>query len=88
MYVVRMTRTTATEARRRFFELLDAAERGEAVVLERRGVRFRISLDRAASAAVPRPSPLVVADPALLEGTWSWKTNSEGELTFLPGEDG
>ncbi len=37
-----MKRYTAAKARQQFSLLLDAAERGEPVIVERRGVRFRI----------------------------------------------
>jgi hypothetical protein len=74
---------TATEARRRFFRLLDAARRGERVELERDGVRFLLM---AAEEASP-PSgaaPLAVADPALLTGEWTWTADQAGQLQFAP----
>lgn len=44
MYTVHnMIRVTATEARKRIFDLLDRAARGEAVLIERSGTLLRLS---------------------------------------------
>lgn len=66
-----MARFTATEARRQFFQLLDRVERGESVVLERKGLRFRLILEREGATEPPRAAPVIV-DEALLEGDWTW----------------
>jgi hypothetical protein len=79
MYNVPMGRYTASEARRLLFRLLDAAERGEEVILERRGARFRIELDHPDDVEIP-DSPLVVEDPALLDGQWAWTSDEDGNL--------
>ena len=78
-----MTRHTAAQARQQFFELLDAAERGEEVLLERRGVRFRIVAEPQPVTAFPG-APLLVADDAVLAGEWSWDRDDRGALTFVP----
>lgn len=85
MYVVRMVRTTATQARKDFFRLLDAVERGEEVVLERKGVRFRLSReDTAATSEVSEPRPrVVIRDPAVLSGQWTWAADEDGQLVFV-----
>jgi prevent-host-death family protein len=76
-----MTRLTASEARQEFFRLLDAVEQGEAVIVERKGVRFRLSV-------VPRErtdrsaSPVLVNDPDVLSGNWTWA--GAGRLQFRP----
>lgn len=86
MYTVRMTRINATEARRRLFHLLDAAEQGEEVILERRGTRFRlVREDAPAAAAGPVSSPLAIDDPALLSGEWSWEQRPDGDLALRAG---
>jgi len=74
-----MARYTVSEARRRFFQLLDAAERGEEVVLERRGVRFRLVVEPARVQA-PCEAPLEILDCALLDGQWSWRMDDEEGL--------
>lgn len=82
MYIVHMARTTMAQARQNLSRLLDAAERGEEVVVERRGVRFRIVIDAAAPPeAVARPD--LVADEAVLSGEWRWSTGPDGELGFV-----
>jgi len=78
-----MARYTVSEARRQFFQLLDAAERGEEVVLERKGVRFRLVTD-VPGHAESAPSPLVVDDPGVLSGQWTWVTDEQGQLQFQP----
>jgi prevent-host-death family protein len=78
-----MTRLTASEARQEFFRLLDAVEQGEAVIVERKGVRFRLSV-------VPRErtdrsaSPVLVNDPDVLSGNWTWAGDQAGRLQFRP----
>ena len=82
-----MSRHTASEARRELFRLLDSVERGEEVILERRGVAFRLSLEPEPDVRKPTKSPLRVVDDTLLDGVWSWDTNEKGELTFSPDEE-
>jgi len=64
-----------------FFQLLDAAERGEEVILDRRGKRFRLIADASALSAPP-PSPLVVRDADVLSGQWHWSADANGQLEF------
>lgn len=71
MYTVHMPRHAASAARRQLFHLLDAAERGEEVIVERRGVRFRLTRESDPPPA-PTDEPLLVCDPALLDGQWTW----------------
>jgi hypothetical protein len=74
-----MGRFTASEARKVFFDLLDAAEKGEEVVVERRGTRFRIAVEPRG----PRKgkvSPIRVEDPAMLSGQWTWAPDENGQM--------
>lgn len=78
-----MTRINASEARQEFFRLLDAVEKGEAVIVERKGARFRLSL------VLPEPvgspaSPVLVEDPEVLSGNWTWAGDRDGQLQFRP----
>lgn len=82
-----MVRFTASEARRQISRLLDAAERGEEVIVERKGARFRISLDTSGSGkglevAQAAPSPLLIEDEAILSGQWTWVSDQDGKLQF------
>jgi len=69
------------EARARFGEVLDAAEQGRPVVIERRGVRFRVVAEPGAG---PRPAAALLefVDPAVMSGRWTWKADSRGNLRF------
>ena len=82
LYNVHMARTTAAQARQNLSRLLDAAERGEEVIVERRGVRFRIVAE-AAEPAAPPGEPLLVADDAVLSGEWHWEAGADGDLVFV-----
>ena len=82
MYNVHMARYTTAEARRELSRLLDAAEKGEQVLVERRGVRFRLVLDKTSKG---RPKPrksLAVSDREVLAGEWTWAADSDGQLHF------
>jgi antitoxin (DNA-binding transcriptional repressor) of toxin-antitoxin stability system len=72
------------EARQRVAEILDAAERGQPVVIERRGVRFVIEAQRARPRrAVARTSIIECMDPAVAAGQWTWVWQAKG-LRFEP----
>lgn len=72
-----MKGVAAAEARARFSDLLDRAERGEPVVIERRGVRFLLMHQ-----AVPPPGPAAPffewVDPAVAAGQWRWMATASG----------
>lgn len=77
-----MKRYSAAQARQHLAELLDAAERGEPVIIERRGVRFALGT-AATKVRAKRVKPLFeVVDPALLDGQWTWESGPDG-LSFL-----
>lgn len=86
LYTVRVTHLTASDARQEFFRLLDAVEHGEAVVVERKGVRFRLSLLEPAAGTHPSgsASPVEVSDPDVLSGDWTWGGDENGQLQFRP----
>jgi antitoxin (DNA-binding transcriptional repressor) of toxin-antitoxin stability system len=67
------------QARQRFAELLDAAERGDPVVIERRGVRFVVEAQRPhRRRAARRKSIIQRIDPAVAAGEWTWSWNVGG----------
>ena len=79
-----MKRYTAAQARARLSDALNDAEAGTPVVIERRGVRFRLSRESSAPerAKRPRRTPLVeILDPAVERGQWTW-TPARGRLRF------
>jgi hypothetical protein len=79
-----MARYSASQARQLFFRLLDAAERGEEVILERRDTRFRLTVVEEPAGTVTTPI-LRIRDPDVLAGEWYWVSDEDGELHFEPG---
>ena len=84
MYIA-MKGYKVAEARARFGEVLDDAEKGIPVVIERRGVRFRILAEPVVSPKAAKASKAVFdfVDPAVADGQWTWKTGKRG-LAFTP----
>jgi antitoxin (DNA-binding transcriptional repressor) of toxin-antitoxin stability system len=84
LYNVQMKRYTVTEARMRMAEMLDSAESGESVLIERKGVRFQIlpSVGKPAGQRTTKKAPILeILDEAIERGDWTWKDGPEG-LTF------
>jgi antitoxin (DNA-binding transcriptional repressor) of toxin-antitoxin stability system len=74
-----MKRFTTATAKQRFSLLLDAAERGESVIIERRGVRFRLRPERQTTSKKTRRKPVIeIVDPAVAKGVWQWQWRAEG----------
>jgi len=75
MYVVRMKRVTASDARRRWFELLDEVAAGEVLIVERHGRRIVLQREeprRGSRARVPSYAD-VLRSPGLDEADrWGW----------------
>ena len=67
------------EARARFGEILDQAEAGSPVLIERRGVRFRVVVEESPKAAAPAGFAFV--DDAVIDGQWTWEPGKSG-VTF------
>ena len=65
-------------ARAHLADLLDAAERGERVIIERRGIRHAITVaEPVAQWKGPRPRVEIVDDD-VESGTWSWTWKQDG----------
>jgi antitoxin (DNA-binding transcriptional repressor) of toxin-antitoxin stability system len=73
-----MRRYSSTQVRQRFAEMLDAAEQGEAVVIERHRARFVLQLLRKRSRSARRRSAIEYADPAVVGGEWTWTWGRRG----------
>jgi prevent-host-death family protein len=78
LYIVHMQRFSAAAARQRFSEVLDAAEKGEGVVIERRGVQFELVPRKPARGHARSPSLVEWADPAVERGQWTWASAADG----------
>jgi hypothetical protein len=61
-------------------EVLDSAERGETVVIERHRIRFQVVVTKA-TAVRKRAAVIQILDPAVDRGDWTWKHGPAG-LTF------
>jgi len=73
-----MKRMSAAAARQHFSDLLDATERGEGVVIERRGLQFELKLRQLPKARARRASLIEAMDPALEGGQWTWRVGRRG----------
>jgi antitoxin (DNA-binding transcriptional repressor) of toxin-antitoxin stability system len=81
-----MKRATASQARQRLASLLDAAERGETVAIERRGVLFELRAAPARKRPVRKgPRLFKILDPAVERGEWWWDWGPDG-LVFRAGK--
>jgi antitoxin (DNA-binding transcriptional repressor) of toxin-antitoxin stability system len=81
MYNVHVKRYTVAQVRQRLAEAFDSAERGEPVVIERRGVRFRIEAVRPRRRSSSPRALIDFLDPTVEAGCWSWTWGS-GALRF------
>lgn len=80
MYNVHIVKNLkVAEARARFGEVLDQAEAGAPVLIERRGVRFRVVVDEAPKG--PSRAGFDFVDDAVMDGQWSWEPGKNG-VTF------
>ena len=72
-----MKRYSAAQARQNFAALLDAAEQGNKIVIERRGTLFALSAGRSPKRTKRR---VLVAhvDPAVDAGNWTWSLGPTG----------
>lgn len=73
-----MKRYTVAKAREQLASVLDAAERGEGVIIERRGVSFELRPLRTARRRKPKPSLIEFVDAALERGKWSFQLGRGG----------
>lgn len=80
MYNVQaMKHLKVAEARARFGDILDEAEKGNAVVIERRGILFRLVAESSSTrAAAPAASPFARIDEDVLSGQWTWAAAAKG----------
>lgn len=67
-----MKRFTAAQARQQFSAMLDAAARGERVIIERAGVQFGVQLQEAPKPATRRAPLVKWMAPEISEGEWTW----------------
>jgi len=73
-----MKRYTVSLVRERLSEALDEAEKGVPVIIERKGVRYRLAVDKPASARKARQPQVEILDPAVADGQWTWNWTPGG----------
>jgi prevent-host-death family protein len=73
-----MKHLKVAEARARFGEILDEAEKGVPIVIERRGVRFRVVAEADARTRVSGEKLFSAIHPAVMAGQWSWMAGPKG----------
>lgn len=78
-----MEHLKVAEARARFGEVLDEAEKGTPVLIERRGVRFRVVAEKGSPVKGSKPALFDFVDAGVMAGQWTWKAGAKG-LAFTP----
>jgi hypothetical protein len=78
MYTAMQKPLRVAEARARFGEILDQAEKGAEVVIERHGVRFRVVAESAGGAPRAGTRLFEYVDPAVESASWSWEPAPTG----------
>lgn len=73
-----MIRYSAAQARQHLSAVLDAAERGEGVRIERRGVEFELRPVAPPSRRKQRKKLIVSVDPAVQAGRFGWVLRDDG----------
>jgi hypothetical protein len=74
-------RYTVSLVRERLADALDQADRGESVLIERRGVTYRLSVEKPRRSRRARLSRIEILDKAVAAGEWTWDWR-DGELRF------
>ena len=75
-----MKRYSVAQVRERLADVLNEAEQGVPIVIERRGVRYVLKVERPRRTRKSR-SAIEVLDPAVASGAWQW-TLTAGGLRF------
>jgi antitoxin (DNA-binding transcriptional repressor) of toxin-antitoxin stability system len=87
MYIVHVKKYTVARARQRFAEVLDSAESGEDVVIERRGISFTVR--PIVAARHRRRAPRIeIVDPQVEAGAWSWSWSEAGGVAITKPRGG
>ena len=72
------------EARAKFSHLLDEADQGETVIIERHGVQYTLKSQPAQTKPHPAKNRYFEwVDPAVMSGQWTWTLTKKG-LRFKP----
>jgi antitoxin (DNA-binding transcriptional repressor) of toxin-antitoxin stability system len=83
-----MKRYSASELRQNLARAFDEVERGEPVVVERRGRRFRIVAEPVAKPRARIKPFFKLSDASLLAGGWTWTWGGPGRRMRLVARKG
>jgi hypothetical protein len=78
-----MKKYSVALVRERLADALNEVDRGVPVVIERRGVRYRLTREAQPIVKTTRKPVIEQADADVLAGDWSWEW-SAGGLQFAP----
>jgi prevent-host-death family protein len=78
-----MKQYSVSELREQLASVLDRAERGEPVIIARRGRRFRIVTEAPSRGRTRAKAFFQVTDPRLLETGWTWAWTAPGHQMRL-----
>lgn len=73
-----MKRYSVAQVRERLADVLNEAERGVPVVIERRGVRYVLRAEPPPRRDRARRSAIETLDPAVARGQWQWSWTAKG----------
>ena len=73
MYNVPMKRYSVALVRERLAEALNEVDRGVPVIIERRGVKYRVTREPDRKRQPARKSVIAHADRDVTNGEWSWQ---------------
>jgi hypothetical protein len=73
-----MKRYRVSIVRERLAEALDEVDKGGHVIIERRGVRYRLSRDTTRPRPTRRKALIEILDPSVAEGEWAWDWTATG----------
>lgn len=78
MYNVHVKVYSVARARAHLADLLDAAESGEHVIIERRGVRHALTVQEPRTPWRPGRRCIAIVDAGIEDGNWSWTWDARG----------
>ncbi|OFW15843.1 MAG: hypothetical protein A3H29_11760 [Acidobacteria bacterium RIFCSPLOWO2_02_FULL_67_21] len=73
-----MKRYTVSVVRERLSQALDEAERGLPVIIERKGVRYRLAVEKPPRKRRKPQFRIEILDPAIEAGQWTWDWTPDG----------
>jgi antitoxin (DNA-binding transcriptional repressor) of toxin-antitoxin stability system len=76
-----MKKYTVGMVRERLSKALDEAQRGEPVFIQRRGVRYRLSVEPGRRTTKATKPKIEIVDPTVAGGQWTWD-RADGQLRF------